>query len=239
MRFRSLLQGDGAMQKWARLIASLLFLAATVGVSSGAGADTVLFANPYGDTTAGGDQGLDFCTGCLGNFRIWDTFSLGADSNISEIDAELGLWNTSSIEFSIWTADRTQELFAQSIPVGSLDKTPVVTVVYDIAAHITGLNDLAAGTYALSIYNGNPNETLSWVIASSIFDGSGFQSFYADGTGITDPATGLPWKATGFDYSFRIVGSPVPLPAALPLFASGLAGLGWLSRRKRKAAAEA
>ena len=29
--------------------------------------------------------------------------------------------------------------------------------------------------------------------------------------------------------------SPVPLPAALPLFASGLAGLGWLSRRRRKA----
>jgi hypothetical protein len=31
--------------------------------------------------------------------------------------------------------------------------------------------------------------------------------------------------------------SAVPLPAALPLFASGLAGLGWLSRRKRKQAA--
>ena len=31
-----------------------------------------------------------------------------------------------------------------------------------------------------------------------------------------------------------IVGSAVPLPAALPLFASGLAGLGWLSRRKKR-----
>ena len=30
--------------------------------------------------------------------------------------------------------------------------------------------------------------------------------------------------------------SAVPLPAALPLFASGLAGLGWLSRRRRKQA---
>jgi hypothetical protein len=28
----------------------------------------------------------------------------------------------------------------------------------------------------------------------------------------------------------------VPLPAALPLFASGLVGLGWLSRRRRKRA---
>lgn len=33
--------------------------------------------------------------------------------------------------------------------------------------------------------------------------------------------------------------TPVPLPAALPLFASGLAGLRWLSRRRRKAVAEA
>jgi hypothetical protein len=29
----------------------------------------------------------------------------------------------------------------------------------------------------------------------------------------------------------------VPLPAALPLFATGLAGLGWLARRRRKQAA--
>jgi hypothetical protein len=28
--------------------------------------------------------------------------------------------------------------------------------------------------------------------------------------------------------------TPVPLPAALPLFAGGLAGLGWLSRRKKR-----
>ena len=30
--------------------------------------------------------------------------------------------------------------------------------------------------------------------------------------------------------------APVPLPATLPLFASGLIGLGWLSRRRRKQA---
>jgi hypothetical protein len=28
-----------------------------------------------------------------------------------------------------------------------------------------------------------------------------------------------------------------PLPAALPLFATGLAGLGWLARRRKKQAA--
>jgi hypothetical protein len=30
--------------------------------------------------------------------------------------------------------------------------------------------------------------------------------------------------------------TPVPIPAALPLFATGVAAVGWLGRRKRKAA---
>jgi hypothetical protein len=38
-------------------------------------------------------------------------------------------------------------------------------------------------------------------------------------------------------FSITELTSPVPLPAALPLFASGLAGLGWLARRKKRMAA--
>ena len=41
-----------------------------------------------------------------------------------------------------------------------------------------------------------------------------------------------------FDYLQADV-SPVPVPAALPLFATGLAGLGYIARRRRKAAASA
>jgi hypothetical protein len=40
------------------------------------------------------------------------------------------------------------------------------------------------------------------------------------------------------DMVVKIEASPVPLPTALPLFASGLAGLGWLSRRRKRQAAE-
>ena len=36
------------------------------------------------------------------------------------------------------------------------------------------------------------------------------------------------------EFDHHIDPVPAPLPAALPLFASGLAGLGWLSRRRRK-----
>jgi len=35
----------------------------------------------------------------------------------------------------------------------------------------------------------------------------------------------------------NLIVQPVPLPAALPLFASGLAGLGWLARRRNRMSA--
>ena len=37
------------------------------------------------------------------------------------------------------------------------------------------------------------------------------------------------------DYPPWLALAPVPLPTTLPLFASGLAGLGWLARRKKRA----
>jgi hypothetical protein len=51
---------------------------------------------------------------------------------------------------------------------------------------------------------------------------------------IGPPATGGP--APTFNFSFSLEGDVVPLPATLPLFATGIAGLGLLGwRRKRKA----
>jgi hypothetical protein len=50
----------------------------------------------------------------------------------------------------------------------------------------------------------------------------------------------LPFAVNGgTEDAFVSMQSPLatPLPAALPLFASGLAGLGWLARRRRKQAA--
>jgi hypothetical protein len=50
---------------------------------------------------------------------------------------------------------------------------------------------------------------------------------------------GVPTAPT-FNFSFPLEGNPVPLPATLPLFATGIGGLGLLGwRRKRKAQAGA
>jgi hypothetical protein len=43
------------------------------------------------------------------------------------------------------------------------------------------------------------------------------------------------YDALGREFETSAVAlNAVPLPAALPLFASGLVGLGWLARRKRR-----
>jgi hypothetical protein len=57
------------------------------------------------------------------------------------------------------------------------------------------------------------------------------------GTGFTIPSDDLDVVASGnVPDNFFIVPTPTPLPAALPLFATGLGVLGLLSwRRKRKA----
>jgi len=91
-------------------------------------------------------------------------------------------------------------------------------------------NLLATETYTGPIQDlfFGPYETLSYTAPSNLIHKIIFSS-------PDDPNNG---GGTGmFDnLSFNST-APVPLPGALPLFASGLAGLGWLSRRKRKSAA--
>jgi hypothetical protein len=67
-----------------------------------------------------------------------------------------------------------------------------------------------------------------------------FNLFADSGQAITSLVFNSSFSFETDNFSYKAAGpNEVPLPAALPLFASGLAALGWLARRKRKSAAMA
>ena len=69
--------------------------------------------------------------------------------------------------------------------------------------------------------------SIGWM-AYSLYYGASLRGPYYNGPGCFDGTCG-----TG-NPGFEGVAVATPLPAALPLFASGLAGLGWLARRKKQ-----
>jgi hypothetical protein len=82
----------------------------------------------------------------------------------------------------------------------------------------------------------NPNFTTLAAISSSLDGGVLWGTFSVDfvriGLGLEGP-DGQPYNYFVDDLTINSAAA-TPLPAALPLFATGLAGLGWLARRRRK-----
>lgn len=182
----------------------------------------VVFENPYADTALSTSA---WCSSCGSNYRSWDTFSLSADTSINQIDARLYFSNTTSIEYSIWSADLSTQIFTQSFNVADLSRVSLGGPQFETAATLTGLN-LTAGTYYLSIYDGgNPNSTFAWYNTTTV-DSSGRQTIAAD------PFSGLSGGGNGKDFAFRVNGTTsVPEPATLLLLGFGIAGLGFAKRR--------
>jgi hypothetical protein len=114
-----------------------------------------------------------------------------------------------------------------------------------IGAYLPSTQALDPGALGFSVYQlnagtrtlqdaSNPNVNPLLNLTSSLPIGSYIVAFLNEGT------TAAPdWLATANSGAiFETSGPPkVPLPGALPLFATGLVGLGLLGRRKRKAVA--
>lgn len=193
--------------------------------TSAANADVIAFENAW-DTSV--DQGPAWCTSCGDTWRVFDTFTLTSSATITQIDAELAFIGTTQVNYSIWTADRTTELFSQTIAFGDLtiDGGGQGTLNNFVSAAISGLW-LGAGTYALSIWDMEATTTMGWHAALDTVDGSNIQC-------INPSDTQNDCFARDGDQAFRLIA--VPEPGTLALFGMGLLGLG-LAGRKSKAGA--
>ena len=206
----------------------LIGAAALLLVSSSA-YSAVLFENAYTDGTTA-DTSTNWCSSCGSTWRVWDTFTLGADSDISSIDARIysSIATLPSLSFEIFTADRTTSLYTKVFTESEMSYSHVSGPNYDLTVFFSDLV-LDAGSYALSIWDmGNTSSTFAWSQTTALHDGSGYQSYNADGTGTLGGGTGK-------DMAFRVHGGPatdVPSPAPLLLIGLGLAAVGYTRRKK-------
>ncbi|HEY9539969.1 MAG TPA: PEP-CTERM sorting domain-containing protein [Kiloniellaceae bacterium] len=204
----------------AALLASAILLTATAAKA------VPLFENPFPST----DWGIGPCSSCFGIGRAWDSFTLGADSKISQIDSDLiFIGDVSTINYSIWDASLTTEIFSQTFTPG-VDMALVPAGWRFTASIVVPDLLLGPGDYYLSIYDPQATESMLWTLAPTL-DGSGFLTF------LEHPDSHTLWD--GYDLAFRIIGSTttaiaVPEPATVLPFLFGLAGIGLLARRKRK-----
>lgn len=120
-------------------------------------------------------------------------------------------------------ATTTGQQYNVSFWVGNITSLPGTTSTVDFKVN---------GNLVLSATNSTPNIVLGWQQFTTSFIATGSSTLIGFFNGDTYP----PDVNNGLD-NIVIEAANTPLPAALPLFASGLGALGWLGwRRKRKPA---
>jgi len=175
----------------------------------------------------------------ISDFVVTDRFTLGAPSTIAGIDFSVWIQNETlqSVDWAITTSpfggmvegSGTATSFTTEVipPPSGLGSYIVTIETFSLLAPL----NLAAGNYWLQFSNGmaSNGQPVFWDVA----DTSGnAQQRTPEGTFVND----------NFSETFEILGpgfvAPIPLPATLPLFATGLGVLGLLGwRRKRRAQA--
>ncbi len=180
-------------------------------------------ANQFGNS-------LTYTDGSVG----WDPFGTGGSAN-----QWLSIGGSSGGAFN--GAGAASATFSMSSPVssfefvwGSPSSTNTVTL-YDGQGNLVG-SVSAAGNSTLDVYNSA--DVLTAVVSNAnLYNGSGPGAIIDITSDAAFKTAVLSTNQGSGGFEIGGVVSPVPLPAALPLFGAAMAGLAVYGRRRRKVAA--
>ena len=155
----------------------------------------------------------------------------GALSNVT-VTVDEGVWaNYSTITFN--------QAFVNALPDPSLARSVSNTLFSAVppAFSFKFLDYLHTDTLFLTLGQNYATELLQPLSTANVFPGAAFLLFLDSSFAIETGLGPIPPPRTDSVSGGSLYVSAVtttPVPAALPLFATGLAGLGWLARRRRK-----
>src|SRR5262245_32452453 len=199
----------------------------------------ILFENPFVD----GAANTAWCDPCSSSQpssidsiggRVWDSFTLTGLSTLESL-RWFGLPSdhlTLGVNVQVAYAPYSAPIFFAHYDLASISLLNVNT---NTQRRIVSLPDivLGAGTYWLTIYGPSTSERHTW---RGQFEPNGDNSLLQFFGSNPDHPAGF--NARFEDARFRIDGTvnPVPLPAALPLYGTGLSVLAFLAWRRRRRA---
>jgi hypothetical protein len=192
----------------------------------------VLFDNPF-DPVAFQTSWCDPCSSGSTGYRVWDSFTLANNSTLEQL-RWIGRQSdplTLGVVVEIANASYGADIFSASFATGSITRTNV-NAVSD--AKVVTLPDiiLSAGAYWLTVHGPSITEQLTWW---GQVEAGGDNSLIQYGPDPDNPQFTIPrFQDARFTLSGSVNAVATPLPAALPLFATGLGLVGLLARRKNK-----